>query len=153
MIAKHTFLILMMSVGALTNVKAQDTTTMDLKACMRYAVEHSTKMRIAHADNRDAQIDRYARPAHLCRRRSNHDGVQQLDKERRAGGCHFHPHHRRPELGGPNRHPCGQQRKSHPFTPNRGNLHSVLHHQTEWNRHRLEFVKTNHGETQRDIGP
>ena len=48
----------MMSVGALTNVKAQDTVTMDLKACMRYAVEHSTKMRIAHADNRDAQIDR-----------------------------------------------------------------------------------------------
>ncbi len=48
----------MMSVGALTSVKAQDTTTMDLKACMRYAVEHSTKMRIAHADNRDAQIDR-----------------------------------------------------------------------------------------------
>ena len=39
-------------------VKAQDTTTMDLKACMRYAVEHSTKMRIAQADNRDAQIDR-----------------------------------------------------------------------------------------------
>ena len=58
MIAKHTFLILMMSVGALTNVKAQDTTTMDLKSCMRYAVEHSTKMRIAQADNRDAQIDR-----------------------------------------------------------------------------------------------
>ena len=58
MIAKHTFLILMMSVGALTSVKAQDTTTMDLKSCMRYAVEHSTKMRIAHADNRDAQIDR-----------------------------------------------------------------------------------------------
>ncbi len=48
----------MMSVGALTSVKAQDTTTMDLKACMRYAVEHSTKMRIAQADNRDAQIDR-----------------------------------------------------------------------------------------------
>ena len=44
--------------GALTNVKAQDTVAMDLKACMRYAVEHSTKMRIAHADNRDAQIDR-----------------------------------------------------------------------------------------------
>ena len=58
MIAKHTFLILMMSVGALTNVKAQDTVTMDLKSCMRYAVEHSTKMRIAQADNRDAQIDR-----------------------------------------------------------------------------------------------
>ena len=31
---------------------------MNLKDCMRYAVEHSTKMRIAHADNRDAQIDR-----------------------------------------------------------------------------------------------
>jgi outer membrane protein len=56
--AKHTFFILMMSVGALTSVKAQDTTTMDLKSCMHYAVEHSTKMRIAHADNRDAQIDR-----------------------------------------------------------------------------------------------
>ena len=56
--AKHTFFILMMSLGALTNVKAQDTITMDLKACMRYAAEHSTKMRIAHADNRDAQIDR-----------------------------------------------------------------------------------------------
>ena len=48
----------MMVLGALTNVKAQDTVAMDLKACMRYAVEHSTKMRIAHADNRDAQIDR-----------------------------------------------------------------------------------------------
>lgn len=58
MIVKHTFLILMMSVGALTSVKAQDTVTMDLKSCMHYAVEHSTKMRIAHADNRDAQIDR-----------------------------------------------------------------------------------------------
>ena len=56
--AKHTFFILMMSVGALTSVKAQDTVAMDLKACMRYAVEHSTKMRIAQADNRDAQIDR-----------------------------------------------------------------------------------------------
>ena len=48
----------MMSVGALTSVKAQDTVAMDLRACMRYAVEHSTKMRIAQADNRDAQIDR-----------------------------------------------------------------------------------------------
>ena len=55
---KHTFLIFVLSVGALANVKAQDTLTMDLKACMHYAVEHSTKMRIAHADNRDAQIDR-----------------------------------------------------------------------------------------------
>ena len=56
--AKHNFFILMMVLGALTSVKAQDTIAMDLKACMRYAVEHSTKMRIAHADNRDAQIDR-----------------------------------------------------------------------------------------------
>ena len=56
--AKHTFFIFVMFLGALNQVKAQDTTTMDLKACMRYAVEHSTKMHIAHADNRDAQIDR-----------------------------------------------------------------------------------------------
>ena len=56
---KHTFFILMMLVlGALNDVKAQDTVTMDLKACMRYAVEHSTKIRIQQADNRDAQIDR-----------------------------------------------------------------------------------------------
>ena len=56
--AKHTFFVLMMALGALTNVKAQDTVTMDLKDCMRYAVEHSTKMRIQKADNRDAQINR-----------------------------------------------------------------------------------------------
>ena len=56
--AKHNFFILMMVLGALTSVKAQDTVTMDLKACMHYAVEHSTKMRIAQADNHDAQIDR-----------------------------------------------------------------------------------------------
>ncbi len=56
--AKNNFFILMMVLGALISVKAQDTVTMDLKACMRYAVEHSTKMRIAQADNRDAQIDR-----------------------------------------------------------------------------------------------
>ena len=37
---------------------AQDTVTMDLKECMRYAVAHSSKMRIQQADNRDAQIDR-----------------------------------------------------------------------------------------------
>ena len=48
----------MMFLGALNLVKAQDTTAMDLKACMRYAVEHSTKIRIQQADNRDAQIDR-----------------------------------------------------------------------------------------------
>lgn len=57
--AKHTFFILMMLVlGALNPVKAQDTLTLDLKACMHYAVEHSTKMRISQADIRDAQIDR-----------------------------------------------------------------------------------------------
>ena len=44
--------------GSLTQVEAQDTVTMDLKACMHYAVEHATKMRIQQADNRDAQIDR-----------------------------------------------------------------------------------------------
>ena len=40
------------------NLTAQDTVTMNLKECMRYAVEHSTKMRIQQADNRDAQINR-----------------------------------------------------------------------------------------------
>ena len=39
-------------------LSAQDTVTMDLKACMRYAVAHSTKIRIQQADNRDAQLDR-----------------------------------------------------------------------------------------------
>ena len=55
---KHTFFIFMLFLGALTDGKAQDTITMDLKACMNYAVEHSTKMRVQQADNRDAQIDR-----------------------------------------------------------------------------------------------
>ena len=41
-----------------SGLHAQDTVMMDLKSCMRYAVEHSTKMRIQQADNRDAQIDR-----------------------------------------------------------------------------------------------
>ena len=41
-----------------TSLMAQDTVTMSLKDCMRYAVEHSTKVRIQQADNRDAQIDR-----------------------------------------------------------------------------------------------
>ena len=40
------------------SLHAQDTITMDLKSCMRYAVEHSIKMRVSQADNRDAQIDR-----------------------------------------------------------------------------------------------
>ena len=52
------FSLVMMFFGALTSVKAQDTVTMNLKECMRYAVEHSTKMRVQQADNRDAQIDR-----------------------------------------------------------------------------------------------
>ena len=50
--------LMMLFLGALTTVKAQDTVTMNLKECMHYAVEHSTKMRIQQADNRDAQIDR-----------------------------------------------------------------------------------------------
>ena len=39
-------------------VKAQDTISMGLKDCMQYAVEHSTKVRVQDAYNRDAQIDR-----------------------------------------------------------------------------------------------
>ena len=53
-IAILTTLVLM--TGA--TLTAQDTVTMNLKECMRYAVEHSTKMRIQQADNRDAQINR-----------------------------------------------------------------------------------------------
>lgn len=56
--AKYNFFVLMTVLGALGNLKAQDTVAMDLKACMRYAVEHSTKVRIQEANNRDAQIDR-----------------------------------------------------------------------------------------------
>ena len=54
---KHlfTFYTLFLMTGA--NLTAQDTVTMNLKECMRYAVEHSTKMRIQQADNRDAQIN------------------------------------------------------------------------------------------------
>ena len=55
---KRAFCVLILFLGVLTSVKAQDTITMDLKACMNYAVEHSTRMRISQADNRDAQIDR-----------------------------------------------------------------------------------------------
>ncbi len=55
---KHlfTFYTLFLMTGA--TLTAQDTVTMNLKECMRYAVEHSTKMRIQQADNRDAQINR-----------------------------------------------------------------------------------------------
>ena len=56
--AKQFVFLTVMILGALTGVKAQDTVTMDLKECMRYAVNHSTKVRIQQADNRDAQLDR-----------------------------------------------------------------------------------------------
>jgi len=39
-------------------VKAQDTISMGLKDCMQYAVEHSMKITIQDADNRDAQVNR-----------------------------------------------------------------------------------------------
>ena len=39
-------------------IKAQDTISMGLKDCMQYAVEHSTKVTIQDADNRDAQVNR-----------------------------------------------------------------------------------------------
>ena len=39
-------------------IKAQDTISMGLKDCMKYAVEHSTKITIQDADNRDAQVNR-----------------------------------------------------------------------------------------------
>ena len=55
---KQLVFLMAMSFSALMNVEAQDTVTMNLKDCMRFAVEHSTKMRIQQADNRDAQIDR-----------------------------------------------------------------------------------------------
>jgi outer membrane protein len=51
-----TLTTLLLMAGA--NLVAQDTVTMNLKECMRYAVEHSTKIRIQQADNCDAQIDR-----------------------------------------------------------------------------------------------
>ena len=51
-----TFSTLFLMTGA--SLMAQDTVTMNLKECMRYAVEHSTKIRIQQANNRDAQIDR-----------------------------------------------------------------------------------------------
>ncbi len=50
---KHNFFIFMMVLGALTDVKAQDTVTMDLKDCMRYAVAHATEMRLSAADRSD----------------------------------------------------------------------------------------------------
>ena len=55
---KQVMFFAIMFLGSLGFTKAQDTVTMSLKDCMRYAVEHSTKMRIQKADNCDAQIDR-----------------------------------------------------------------------------------------------
>jgi outer membrane protein len=55
---KQVMFFAIMFLGTLGFTKAQDTITMSLKDCMHYAVEHSTKMRIQQADNRDAQIDR-----------------------------------------------------------------------------------------------
>ncbi len=55
---RRTLIISTLFVLTTAHVAAQDTVTMDLKACMRYAVEHSTKVRIQQSNNRDAQIDR-----------------------------------------------------------------------------------------------
>ena len=51
-------LLVLLSIGALMNVKAQDIVIMNLKDCMRYAVKHSPKIRVQQADNHDAQLDR-----------------------------------------------------------------------------------------------
>ena len=56
--ASKTTCLVTLFLMAATSLQAQDTVTMNLKECMRYAVDHSTKMRIQQADNRDAQIDR-----------------------------------------------------------------------------------------------
>ena len=56
--AKQFIFLTVMTLGILTGVEAQDAITMNMKDCMRYAVEHSAKMRIQQVDNRDAQIDR-----------------------------------------------------------------------------------------------
>lgn len=51
-------MLLYMLLILVSGLKAQDTIIMDLKACIRYALSHSTQMKIREADNRDAQIDR-----------------------------------------------------------------------------------------------
>lgn len=51
-------ILLYMLLMLVSGLKAQDTIMMDLKACIRYALSHSTQMKIREADNRDAQIDR-----------------------------------------------------------------------------------------------
>lgn len=55
---KKIILFLLLILICATGLKAQDTVVMDLKACIRYALSHSTQMKIREADNRDAQIDR-----------------------------------------------------------------------------------------------
>ena len=51
-------MLLYMLLILVSGLKAQDTIMMDLKACIRYALSHSTQMKIRETDNRDAQIDR-----------------------------------------------------------------------------------------------
>ena len=55
---KRIILFILLIPVSLASLKAQDTVVMDLKACIRYALGHSTRMKIREADNRDAQIDR-----------------------------------------------------------------------------------------------
>ena len=55
--SKNTCLITLLLL-AVTSLRAQDTVTMNLKECMRYAVDHSTKIRVQQADNCDTQLDR-----------------------------------------------------------------------------------------------
>lgn len=55
---KRIILFILLIPVSVASLKAQDTVVMDLKACIRYALGHSTQMKIREADNRDAQIDR-----------------------------------------------------------------------------------------------
>lgn len=55
---KRIILFLLLMPFSVAGLNAQDTVVMDLKACIRYALSHSTQMKIREADNRDAQIDR-----------------------------------------------------------------------------------------------
>jgi len=55
---KRIILFILLIPVSLASLKAHDTVVMDLKACIRYALGHSTQMKIREADNRDAQIDR-----------------------------------------------------------------------------------------------
>ena len=48
--AKRFLSLLFLSLMVCVSLRVQDTVTMNLKDCMRYTVEHSTKMRIAQAD-------------------------------------------------------------------------------------------------------